>query len=123
MSGGSHARHFAPPSQAADEPRNLVGLSRAELEAEIRAFGEPAFRARQLWHWIYYRGATSFADMTSLSKAFRSRLAEHYVLARPAVEILDWDLLLLDPGEIAEIEDAPARGLVAREHVVGVHLA
>ena len=85
MSSGSHARHFAPPSQAADQPRNLVGLSRAELDEEIRAFGEPAFRARQLWHWIYYRGATSFADMTSLSKAFRARLADHYVLARPAV--------------------------------------
>jgi adenine C2-methylase RlmN of 23S rRNA A2503 and tRNA A37 len=32
------------------------------------------FRARQLWPWIYHRGATDFALMTSLSKKFRERL-------------------------------------------------
>ena len=31
--------------------------------------GEPAFRARQLWHWIYHRGATDFAGMTTLAKS------------------------------------------------------
>ena len=85
MSSGSHARCFAPPAEAADGHRNLVGLSRAALEDELRALGEPAFRARQLWHWIYHRGETSFENMTSLSKAFRRRLAERYTVARPAV--------------------------------------
>ena len=65
--------------------RNLVGLDRAELAAEMAAFGAEPFRARQLWHWIYHRGATSFDQMTSLSKAFRASLAERYEIARPAV--------------------------------------
>jgi 23S rRNA (adenine2503-C2)-methyltransferase len=65
--------------------KNLVGLSREELLDEMRGFGAEPFRARQLWHWIYNRGATSFDAMTSLSKSFRARLAEHYVVARPAV--------------------------------------
>ena len=65
--------------------RNLVGLDRAELAAEMAAFGAEPFRARQLWHWIYHRGATSFDRMTSLSKAFRASLAERYEIARPAV--------------------------------------
>ena len=39
-----------------DGRRNLVGLSRAELEAEMAALGEKPFRAKQLWHWIYHRG-------------------------------------------------------------------
>jgi 23S rRNA (adenine2503-C2)-methyltransferase len=65
--------------------RNLVGLGRAELAAEMAEFGAEPFRARQLWHWIYHRGATDFAQMTSLSKAFRDRLAENYELRRPAV--------------------------------------
>jgi 23S rRNA (adenine2503-C2)-methyltransferase len=65
--------------------RNLVGLGRDALAAEMAGFGAEPFRARQLWHWIYHRGATDFTQMTSLSKAFRERLAEHYELRRPAV--------------------------------------
>jgi 23S rRNA (adenine2503-C2)-methyltransferase len=68
----------------ADERRNLVGLSRAELAAEMAAFGTEPFRARQLWHWIYHRGATDFAQMTTLAKPFRAALAERYVVRRPA---------------------------------------
>jgi len=71
---------------ARGEPRrNLVGLGREALAAEMIGFGAEPFRARQLWHWIYHRGATEFGQMTSLSKAFRDRLAEHYELSRPAV--------------------------------------
>src|SRR5438094_3658662 len=71
---------------APNQPRrNLVGLSRDELAEEMAGFGAEPFRARQLWHWIYYRGATDFAAMTSLSKGFRERLAERYELRRPAV--------------------------------------
>src|SRR5437868_10863712 len=65
--------------------RNLVGLSRSALAAEMAEFGAEQFRARQLWHWIYHRGATDFAAMTSLAKDFRARLAAHYALGRPGV--------------------------------------
>ena len=43
------------------------------------------FRARQIWHWIYHRGATSFEEMTTLAKPVRIRLAEICVLSRPLV--------------------------------------
>ena len=49
-------------------PKNLVGLTRDELAAEMAALGVQPFRARQLWHWIYHRGATDFAAMTTLAK-------------------------------------------------------
>src|ERR1700751_119296 len=65
--------------------RNLVGLGRDALAAEMAAFGAEPFRAGQLWHWIYHRGATDFAAMTSLSKAFREQLAERYELGRPSI--------------------------------------
>ncbi len=65
--------------------RNLVGLSREALAAEMAEFGAAPFRARQLWHWIYHRGATDFAAMTSLSRPFREKLAARYELSRPAV--------------------------------------
>ena len=70
---------------ASGQLKNLIGLSRAELEAELAPLGVERFRARQLWHWIYRRGAGSFAAMSSLSASLREALAERYVLARAQV--------------------------------------
>jgi len=83
MSTAGHADIFAPPVTAADGRIELIGLDRAELAAELARIGEPPFRARQLWHWIYHRGATDFAEMTTLAKSFRADLAERYVVSRP----------------------------------------
>jgi len=65
--------------------RELIGLSRDELAAALVEMGEKPFRARQLWHWIYHRGATDFAAMTTLAKSLREVLAANYVVGRPAV--------------------------------------
>ncbi|MBT8005007.1 MAG: 23S rRNA (adenine(2503)-C(2))-methyltransferase RlmN, partial [Rhodospirillales bacterium] len=65
--------------------KNLIGLNRDELIAEIVAIGEKPFRANQLWHWMYHRGETDFSEMTTLSKEFRKTLAEHFVVRRPGV--------------------------------------
>jgi len=67
------------------DSRDLVGLARAELAAEMAAIGAQPFRARQLWHWIYHRGVTDFGLMTNLAKGFREQLATRFVLGRPAV--------------------------------------
>ena len=75
---------LAETSLPGDRRDSLIGLSRAELEAELASWGVECFRARQLWHWIYHRGARSFADMSSLAKAFRAELAARYTLARAA---------------------------------------
>lgn len=68
-----------------DERINLIGLTRAELESRLTAIGEQRFRVRQVWHWIYHRGARDFDQMTSLAKPLRTRLAEHFTTARPEV--------------------------------------
>ncbi len=80
---GERARQSAPSDPAGR--RNLIGLERQELEAALAAIGAPAFRARQLWHWIYHRGATEFVAMTSLAKEFRAALSERFVIDRPHV--------------------------------------
>ena len=85
MSITDHAPSLAPSAISTEARRNLVGLDRQALAAEMAAIGAPAFRARQLWHWIYHRGATDFAAMTSLAKDFRARLAEQFVIERPAI--------------------------------------
>jgi 23S rRNA (adenine2503-C2)-methyltransferase len=51
----------------------------------VAALGQPAFRARQLWSWIYHHGAGDFDAMTTLAKSLRARLAERYRLDRPAI--------------------------------------
>ncbi|GAB5468811.1 MAG: 23S rRNA (adenine(2503)-C(2))-methyltransferase RlmN [Rhodospirillales bacterium] len=53
--------------------------------AEATELGEPSFRAHQLWQWLYDKGATDFDAMTSLSKAFRAKLAEGHRVSRLAV--------------------------------------
>ena len=68
-----------------DEPVNLVGLSRDELAAVFAGFGLPAFRARQVWHWIYHRGATGFDQMTTLAKPLRGELARLCAITRPEI--------------------------------------
>src|SRR5579863_1053179 len=50
----------------------------------MAALGAAPFRARQLWHWIYHRGARDFDTMTTLAKTFRVELEARYTLARPA---------------------------------------
>jgi 23S rRNA (adenine2503-C2)-methyltransferase len=111
MSRAAHADYFAPPPDLDGGAKVLVGLSRAELEAEMAAFGEPAFRTRQLWHWIYHRGATDFHRMTSLSKAFRARLAGRYAVGRPEVAVAQassdgtakWLLRFADGQEVESV--------------------
>ena len=77
---------FAPPDIALpDGRRDLVGLSREELAAEMVAIGEKPFRAKQLWHWIYHQGETDFAKMTSIAKAMQPVLAEKFVVQRPEI--------------------------------------
>ncbi|MGC4028709.1 MAG: 23S rRNA (adenine(2503)-C(2))-methyltransferase RlmN [Steroidobacteraceae bacterium] len=53
---------------------NLLDFTRPELEKWVLDRGGKAFRARQLWSWIYKRGETTFDAMTDLAKDFRAEL-------------------------------------------------
>ena len=79
----------APKPLAADGRPSLLGLNAAGLEAALSGAGEPEakvrLRARQLFHWLYHRGAADFAAMTTLPKETRERLTSRFSAARPAV--------------------------------------
>lgn len=74
---------------AADGRPSLLGIDSDGLEACLGALGEPErgrrLRARQLFHWLYHRGAASFETMTTLPRELRGRLAEAYSVARPDI--------------------------------------
>jgi 23S rRNA (adenine2503-C2)-methyltransferase len=73
---------------AAAKP-SLAGLDRGRLGAALSAVGVPEaqlkMRTAQLWSWIYVRGATSFNEMSDVSKELRAGLAHAYSLERPQI--------------------------------------
>lgn len=73
--------------------RSLLDLSLEELTEVLQRWGEPPYRARQIWGWVYRRGATTFEAMTDLPKALRARLSETFSLStlRPLAERVSQD--------------------------------
>ncbi len=76
-----------PPARRGrnDLRRNLVGLSRDDLKATLAEAGVEAFRAQQIWHWIYWHGVTDFDRMSNIAKKARDRLNELFVVERPQI--------------------------------------
>jgi 23S rRNA (adenine2503-C2)-methyltransferase len=70
---------------------SLVGMTRVELAEALGTVGVPEkqrkMRVQQLWHWIYFRGAQTFDEMTNVSKELRAELALHFTVARPEVVV------------------------------------
>lgn len=64
--------------------KDIKSKTLAELADELTALGEPKFRAKQVFSWLH-RGATSFDEMTDLSKALREKLKNEYELIYPTV--------------------------------------
>jgi len=72
-----------------DGRTDLIGLTRDQMRAVLTDAGlEPKqakLRAKQIWHWIYNRGATDFSVMTDIAKAQHPWLTERFVIGRPEV--------------------------------------
>jgi len=71
-----------------DTPIALPDLSLDELQNLFAAWGEPAYRAKQVWSRLYQKLAASFDEMSELPKALRQRMAAESVIGRlaPVVE-------------------------------------
>ena len=68
---------------------SLAGVTRTELADILRRRGvaerEIRMRVGQLWHWLYFQGATRLDAMLNIGKSLRAELAAHYSLTRPEV--------------------------------------
>ncbi|WP_086465602.1 23S rRNA (adenine(2503)-C(2))-methyltransferase RlmN [Oceanibaculum nanhaiense] len=99
-----------PAAPAALRP-NLVGMDRAEMAAAFAGMGLPAFRMKQVWNWVYHRGATDFEVMTNIAKELRGKLAETFRIARPEVVTeqkssdgtIKWLLRFADGNEVETV--------------------
>lgn len=110
---------------------NICGSSRAELLALVTSLGEKPFRAKQLFHQLYNRGASNFTEMSNLSKEFREKLAAHCIIKRPEIVAMQqaedgtckW-LLKFDDGNQVEMVFIPEedRGALCISTQVGCNM-
>ncbi len=85
-------------------------LSFPHLQALLEGWGEPPFRARQVWEWLYVHLADDWEQMTNLPRPLRQRLADHLPRVAPRVlatqvssdGLTRKDLLQLADGETVE---------------------
>lgn len=57
---------------------SIYSLELSELKKWLTENGEKAFRATQIFDWLYKKRVTSFDEMSNLSKELRTRLNEHF---------------------------------------------
>ncbi len=101
-------------------PHPLIhDLTRAELKQFCLDLRQPAFRAEQIWNWLYVRRAADWDQMKNVPAAFRKTLAETYALQPVATaqsaggqgaEGVHKLLLALADGECVEAVVIPAKG-------------
>ncbi|MEZ4937138.1 MAG: 23S rRNA (adenine(2503)-C(2))-methyltransferase RlmN [Crocinitomicaceae bacterium] len=60
--------------------KNIRELSLEELLEEVTSLGEKAFRGKQIYEWLWKKGAQNFDDMTNISLSTREKLKESYYI-------------------------------------------
>lgn len=65
--------------------KNLRHSSLQDLETLLKSWGEPAFRAKQIYEWIWKKHAGSIQDMTNLSKPLREKLSDAFFIPKVTV--------------------------------------
>ncbi|MCO5056737.1 MAG: 23S rRNA (adenine(2503)-C(2))-methyltransferase RlmN [Rhizobiaceae bacterium] len=83
------ARRPVAAKPTGEEKRPLVGLTREGLSEALGEVGVPEkqrrMRVQQLWHWLYVRGVSDFADMANISRDLRASLDARFTIARPEI--------------------------------------
>lgn len=100
-------------------PPLIHGLSRDQLTEICRELGQPAYRARQIWDWLYHRFVADWSEMKNLPLSLRQALARRLSLASAAIAraqseagvgtTTKW-LITLPDGDWVEEVLIPARG-------------
>jgi 23S rRNA (adenine2503-C2)-methyltransferase len=59
---------------------NIRNLSLTELKEQLSALGEPAFRAKQVYEWLWKKQCVSFQHMTNIGKSLQDKLTGIYFI-------------------------------------------
>lgn len=97
----------------------MHGLSREQIADVCAELGQPRFRARQIWRWLYFNYVENFSAMKNIPGPLRLQLAERCSLV-PLDPVQRQDerglgstakvLLRLRDGECIELVFIPAKG-------------
>ncbi len=68
--------------------RDIRSLSMDELNEAIVALDEKKYRAKQIWEWLWKKGANNFDQMSSLPVEFRLKLKEAFVIKSIAIDVV-----------------------------------
>lgn len=70
--------HFFIMEQTTVNKTDIRQLDLQELKDYFVEIGEKPFRAKQVYEWLWKKGATSFEEMSNLSKPLRDKLNESF---------------------------------------------
>jgi 23S rRNA (adenine2503-C2)-methyltransferase len=84
---------------------NLLDLSLSELEEWLSSIHQPAFRARQIWHWIYKELVSEIGSMTNLPKPLRRQLDSAFDIRLPKLLKLSTNQDRLTEKALLELGD------------------
>src|SRR5690606_24649727 len=59
---------------------DIRNLTLEQLKSQLSEMGEQAFRAKQIYEWIWQKAATDFDQMSNLSKVLREKLKERFII-------------------------------------------
>jgi len=80
-----HLNLYSCPMESGTERTPLRDFSLEELVAYFTSLGEKPFRARQVFQWMWQKGATEFSQMTNISRSLIQRLETIATLDRTEV--------------------------------------
>ena len=69
-----------------EQKRCISSLTLEQLAAELKALGQPGFRAKQIFHWVHQKLVTEFSAMTDQPKTLLATLEKHFYIAAPQIE-------------------------------------
>lgn len=75
----------APTGEAVRRP-HLLSLSLPDLETAVRALGEPTYRAKQIWSWIYDKKVVAPQAMANLPHSLREKIGDAFETNLPEIE-------------------------------------
>jgi len=62
------------------QKKDIRSLSPEQLKHEFTAMGEPAFRAKQVYEWLWAKSCIDFDEMSNLSKTLREKLKDQFII-------------------------------------------
>lgn len=63
-------------------PTSIYDLNFSDIQTQLEAWGQPKFRTKQIWEWLYQKRATTFDEMTNLPAALRQQLNDKFIVGR-----------------------------------------